>query len=81
MVKRRSIFVFSYKHHVGIDGFHYTLSDIIHSLHPRHLVGGFELFGHAFLFGVFFYQREKRSCACSFISERHNKSLSEVINL
>ena len=28
-------------------------------LHPLHLIGGFELFGNAFLFGVFFYKPRK----------------------
>ena len=54
-----SIFVFSYEHHVWIDSFDYTLSDVIHSLHPLHLIGGFELFGDAFFFGVFFYKPRK----------------------
>ena len=31
----------------------------IHPLHPLHLVGGFELFGDSFFFGVFFYEPRK----------------------
>lgn len=35
--------------------FDYSTTDVVHPTHPRHLVGGFELLGYAFLFGVFFY--------------------------
>ena len=48
MLGEGSIFAFSYEHHVGIDSFHYTFSDIIHLLHPLHLVGSFELLGDTF---------------------------------
>ena len=37
-----------------------SATDIVHPPHPKHLVGGFELFSHTFLFGVFFYQPEKK---------------------
>jgi len=33
-----------------------TVADIVHSLHPQHLVFCFELFGYAFLFGELFSQ-------------------------
>ena len=32
-----------------------TVTDIVHSLHPQHLIFRLELFGHAFLFGKLFY--------------------------
>ena len=33
-----------------------TVTDIVHSLHPQHLIICFELLSHAFLFGELFYQ-------------------------
>lgn len=33
-----------------------TVTDIVHSRNPHHLVFRFELFGYAFLFGELFYQ-------------------------
>ena len=54
------------KNYFSHHNFDYTLSDIIHSPHSRHLVGGFELFGYAFLFGEFFYQPEKKSLCLFF---------------
>ncbi len=37
------------------------VADIVHFLHPQHLVGFFEFFGYIFFFGKFFYQPEKHS--------------------
>ena len=33
-----------------------SVADIVHTLHPQHLIFCFELFGYAFLFGELFYQ-------------------------
>ena len=33
-----------------------TVTDIVHSLHPQHLIFCFELFGNTFLFGELVYQ-------------------------
>ena len=33
-----------------------TVADIVHTLHPQHLVFRFELFCYTFLFGELFYQ-------------------------
>ena len=41
------------------DDFFCTVSNIVHPPHPRHLVGGFELFGDIFFFGKVFYQSRK----------------------
>ena len=41
-----------------------------HTPHPSHLVGGFEVFGYAFLFGAFFYQpRKENLCFFLYIGE------------
>ena len=46
--------------------FNYSASNSVHPPYPRHLVGGFELFCHTFLFGVFFYQPRKESLCLFF---------------
>lgn len=46
--------------------FNYFASNIVHPPHPRHLVGGFELFCDTFFFGVFFYQPRKESLRLFF---------------
>ena len=33
-----------------------TIADVIHTLHPQHLIIRFELFGYAFLFGELFHK-------------------------
>ncbi len=59
MLGADNIFAFSYKDHIRINSFCYTRSDVVHLLHPLHLVGSFELFGDTFFFGVFFYEPRK----------------------
>ena len=49
-----------FKHHLFVDNLSRSATDIVHLPHPSHWVGGFELFGYAFFFGVFFYQPEKK---------------------
>ena len=41
-------------------------SNVVHPLNPLHLVGGFELFGDAFFFGVFFCEPRKESLCLFF---------------
>ena len=36
-----------------------TVTDIVHSLHPQHLILCFELFGYTFFFGKLFYYPKK----------------------
>lgn len=36
------------------------ITNIIHSLHPEHHIGDFELLGDGFFFGKVFYQLEKK---------------------
>lgn len=56
-----------FKHHLFVDNLVGLVADVIHSTNPLYLVGGFELFGYAFLFGEFFYQPEKK-LLCLFLS-------------
>ena len=47
-----------------------TVTDIVHSLHPQHLIVRFELFGYSFLFGELFYQpKEHILCLLVDVSE------------
>ena len=39
-----------------IDNFLCSVVDIVHFMHPQHLIIRFELFGYAFLFGELFHK-------------------------
>ena len=60
------IVFFSNEYHLDINNFSGKITDIVHLPHPCHLVGGFELFGYAFLFGEFSYQPRKESLCLFF---------------
>jgi len=57
---------FLYENHLCIYNFVNPLSNVIHPMHPFHLILCLKLFGDTFPFSILFYQ-PKKECLCFFL--------------